>query len=69
MTDGKDLPVFLTTEELAAMLKKKPRTIEDWRLDGKGPEYIKLGVGTTARVLYPLSEVNKWLTSLLKKPT
>jgi len=67
MSDGKNLPVLLTTEELAAMLRRSSRTVEDWRLDGKGPECIKLGIGQTARILYPLSEVEKWLATMQRK--
>lgn len=60
-------PILLTTNELAAMLKIKPRTLEDWRLDGKGPNYIKLGKGPTARVLYRLEAVESWLTHQERK--
>lgn len=67
MSDERNLPIFLTTEELADMLRKSPRTIEDWRLDGKGPDYIKLGLGQTARIIYPMKNVETWLATLHKQ--
>jgi hypothetical protein len=35
----------------------KPRTLERWRTDGCGPEYVKVG----HRVLYKQSAVERWL--------
>ena len=67
MSDGRNLPVLLTTEELAAMLRVSARTIEDWRLDRKGPHFIKMGIGKTARILYPLKEVEIWMQQRLRK--
>ncbi len=34
---------LLTTEEAARLLKLPKRTLEDWRVCGGGPQYIKLG--------------------------
>ncbi len=31
-----------TEREAAALLAVSPRTLADWRLDGKGPPYVKL---------------------------
>lgn len=61
-SDGRNLPVFLTSEELAAMIRTSKRTLEDWRLDGKGPPWVRAGVPPSARVLYPLDATLKWLT-------
>ena len=61
MADGRDLPVLLTTAELATMIHVTTRTLEDWRLDKKGPPYFKLGNGKTSRVVYPLKGVMEWL--------
>lgn len=33
----------LKTEEAAAFLKVKPATLEQWRWNGKGPQFIKMG--------------------------
>jgi len=33
----------LKTEEAAELLRVKPTTLEQWRWNGKGPRFIKLG--------------------------
>jgi DNA-binding transcriptional regulator YiaG len=45
----------LTTEELAARLRRSPRTLERWRHDGKGPRSLP-GIP----VVYPVAEVEAW---------
>ena len=50
------LPVILTQDELAALLKVPPRTLEDWRLTCSGPPYRKIG----RHVRYELIEVMDW---------
>jgi Helix-turn-helix domain len=52
----------LTTEELATRLKLSPRTIEDWRLDGRGPKHLP------DPVRYRLADVEAWEESRLVKP-
>jgi len=49
---------FLTTKELAAMLKCSLDTLKDWRTKGTGPSYIKAG----RKILYPLAVVRAWLS-------
>lgn len=49
------------------MLRVSARTVEDWRLDRKGPHFIKMGIGKTARILYPLKEVEIWMQQRLRK--
>ncbi|WP_409562171.1 helix-turn-helix domain-containing protein [Hyphomicrobium sp. B1] len=67
-SDGRNLPVYLTTAEVAAMIRIKPRTLEDWRLDGKGPPATKLGKGNVARVVYRLEAVLQWLKDHEREP-
>ncbi len=59
----KDLPVFLSSTELADMLQMSPRTLEGMRLDGRGPKYVRLGKGGKAKVLYLLSDVEDWINA------
>lgn len=62
MPEGeRKLPVFLTTIELADMLKMSPRSLEGMRLDGRGPRYYRLGEGGKAKVVYRFSDVEEWL--------
>lgn len=46
----------LTTEEVAARLRLKVKTLEGWRNRRKGPPYQKFG----KRVLYPLDRLIEW---------
>jgi len=41
-------PIYYTTQEVAAMLKISPRTLENWRNLRQGPVFMKFG----SRVLY-----------------
>jgi excisionase family DNA binding protein len=58
--DGTELPQReenLVTEEVAQLLRTSPSTIRYWRHKGYGPKGVRLG----RRVLYPLSEVQRWM--------
>lgn len=55
-TTAPSLPVILTQDELAALLKVPPRTLEDWRLTCSGPPYRRIG----RHVRYELIEVMDW---------
>lgn len=56
-TDGK---TFMTTEEVAALLRTSPSTLRHWRRSGYGPSYIKLG----RHVLYVAESLDAWLMTL-----
>jgi predicted DNA-binding transcriptional regulator AlpA len=49
-----------TTEELAALLRISPRTLEDWELDGKAPKSKRLG-GPRGPLRYREADVEAWL--------
>ncbi len=53
----------LTPDEVARRLKGKPSTLANWRHQGIGPPYLKLG-----RILYPEEEFERWLESRLRSP-
>lgn len=36
----REIPVLLTINEVAAILKKSPGTMNNWRSKGIGPDYI-----------------------------
>lgn len=49
---------LLNTKELAEYLKVSTGTVENWRIAGTGPEYIKAG-----GVRYRQSDIEAWLES------
>ena len=53
--------LFLTTIEVAEVLRISRRTLERMRVEGTGPRYLKVGPGKRSRVLYRQSEVEAWL--------
>lgn len=48
---------YLTTEEVAALLRTKPQTVRWWHSVGRGPASFKVG----KRRLYPRAEVEAWV--------
>jgi predicted DNA-binding transcriptional regulator AlpA len=55
----------LTTEELATRLRMHRNSVSNWRVEGKGPRFIKIG----KLVLYPLTEIEAWEASHLVRST
>lgn len=53
--------LFLTTIEVADILRISRRTLERMRVEGTGPRYIKVGPGKRSRVLYRQQDVETWL--------
>lgn len=46
-----------TTEELAARWGKSKTMLAHWRIEGRGPKYLKLGEGIRAPIVYRISDV------------
>lgn len=55
MTDS-----LLTTDEAAALVGMKERTLRVWRMKGQGPAYVKLGNG---RVRYSRQAIDEWVAA------
>ena len=53
--DG-DKPAYLTLNEVAEHYRTTEATVRYWRHKGYGPKGVKVG----ARVLYPLSEIDRF---------
>lgn len=53
-------PLLMTTEEVAGKCRTTPETVRYWRHIGTGPTGFKVG----RRVLYPVTEVDRWLRGL-----
>jgi hypothetical protein len=56
---------YMTTAELAARWQMNVVTLANWRVQGKGPMFIKLG----RKVLYPMAEVDAWEAKQLRQNT
>ena len=52
---------FLTTREASAFLRVSKPTLERWRMEGRGPRYVKIG----HRVFYPRAELDGFLREQL----
>jgi excisionase family DNA binding protein len=53
-------PEFLTTEEVADLLRTSPETVRYWRHVGKGPKSFKPG---GRRVLYAREDVDAFIAA------
>jgi hypothetical protein len=58
------LSEFLTAEELAAELRRNPRTLDRWRRLGEGPPVTKLG----RRTIYRRTSVQAWIRAREQSP-
>lgn len=56
--EGGTVGEYLTTEEVAAMLRHPAETLRYWRHVGKGPKSFKLG---GRRVLYAVEDVEAFI--------
>jgi len=54
---------LLTSTQTAHLIGLKPQTLRVWRLQGKGPEYIRLGNSVKARVGYSETAILDWLNA------
>jgi len=55
-----------TTEELAERYDMHPKSVANWRLQGAGPKYVKVG----KRIFYKPEDVEMWeAIHYVKRPT
>jgi hypothetical protein len=52
-----DPPELLTKDEAAALLRRSPKTLSHWRLNGEGPPAFRVG----RRLFYLRADLIKWL--------
>jgi predicted DNA-binding transcriptional regulator AlpA len=57
---------LLRTAEVAELFDLAPTTLEHWRLEGKGPRYIKLGDRDRGAVRYRAEDVAAYLDERVK---
>jgi predicted DNA-binding transcriptional regulator AlpA len=56
---------FLNDKQLAEMLNMKPETLKNWRWEGKGPIFIKIG----RNVRYRMSDVLNYINGNVRTST
>ena len=64
MSDGNSASALLTTVEVADYLKMRPRTLDNWRSLGTGPEFVKVG----ALVRYRVEDIEAYLDRRTRTP-
>jgi predicted site-specific integrase-resolvase len=52
---------LLTPEQVAEMLQVHPGTLENWRVKGEGPPFVKLGGKRRSPVRYRRRDVEDWI--------
>jgi predicted DNA-binding transcriptional regulator AlpA len=52
---------YLTTDEAAQVMRLSPHTLENFRVSGFGPAFIKLGRGKRSKVVYDRADIDAWL--------
>jgi predicted DNA-binding transcriptional regulator AlpA len=52
---------LLTPPQVAKLLQVHPATLANWRHQGKGPAYVRLGNGPRKMVRYPSQAVDAWI--------
>jgi hypothetical protein len=52
---------LLTPEQVADMLQVHPGTLENWRVRGEGPAFLKLGSKRRSPIRYRRQDIDDWL--------
>jgi hypothetical protein len=59
-------PLYLLTQaELARQINISERSLERWRVEGAGPEFVKAG----RKVLYRPQDIERWLRQCTRRST
>lgn len=56
--------IAVPSSAAAQILGISPRTLSNWRVQGRGPRYVKVG-SNRSPVLYRISDIEEWLDSRL----
>jgi predicted site-specific integrase-resolvase len=52
---------WLTSDEVAELLRVRPATVSQWRWRRRGPAFVKLADGPAGKVRYERREVERWM--------
>ena len=53
----------VSSNRAAEILGVEKNTLRAWRMQGRGPRYVKLTPGPRGRVVYLTTEVERWLAA------
>ena len=62
VSDASAPPLAVNAVEAAAMLGVSSRTLANWRTQGIGPAFVRVGA-VHSRTLYLLDDLNTWLAN------
>ncbi|MBD0021059.1 hypothetical protein GII33_09110 [Gordonia pseudamarae] len=54
-------PLAVDAIDAAAMIGRRPKTLENWRRMGVGPRYVKTDNSDQAGVIYIVDDLRRWL--------
>ena len=60
------LPVLLTETEAAKLIGFSIRTVQKWRMQGRGPKFVKV---SSRAIRYRREDVDAWIESRLRSST
>ena len=61
-------PILLTESEAGRLLGFSPRTLQKWRIHGKGPPFVKLS-DNKGSVRYRTSDIDAFIEQRLRRST
>ena len=61
--------IFLTEPEAAELLRVQPSTLQNWRVLGTSPPFLRLGGGIRGRVVYDRDQLLEWARSRQRTST
>lgn len=54
---------YLDSKDAAKYLGFSDLTLRQWRSQGRGPSYLKIGTGRGSRIRYRISDLTAWMES------
>lgn len=63
--DNYDLSETLDTKSAATLLRHSAQTLRRWRMEGKGPKFLKVGNGKSS-VFYRKEDLKAWMDKHVK---
>lgn len=60
---------LLSVDEVSALLCVPESTLNNWRVRGIGPAYIKLGQGEKAKVRYSVVDIDAYVAEHRREPS